>query len=135
MSGHVPVMLDRVRELLAPALEVADAVLVDATLGRAGHTAALLTDHPHLMVIGIDADQTALDESARLLGPDGRRVTFVHAGYDQLAAILAGVGRPSVHGVVFDLGVSSPQLDDPARGFSYSQDAPLDMRMDRKRQL
>src|SRR5215470_11347569 len=135
MSGHAPVMLDRVREFLAPALEAADAVLVDATLGRAGHTAALLADHPHLAVIGIDADQTALDESARLLGPEGRRVTLVHAGYDQLAAILADVGRPSVQGVLFDLGVSSPQLDDPTRGFSYARDAPLDMRMDRERQL
>lgn len=134
-AGHVPVMLDRVRALLAPALEAADAVLVDATLGRAGHTAALLADHPHLLVIGIDADQAALDESAKLLGADGDRVTLVHAAYDQIAAILASLGRPMVQGVLLDLGVSSPQLDDPARGFSYAQDAPLDMRMDQSRSL
>lgn len=134
-AGHVPVMLDRVRALLAPALQAAGAVLVDATLGRAGHTAALLADHPHLLVIAIDADQAALDESAGLLGADRDRVTLVHAAYDQIAAVLAGLGRPKVQGVLFDLGVSSPQLDDPARGFSYAQDAPLDMRMDQSRSL
>jgi 16S rRNA (cytosine1402-N4)-methyltransferase len=129
-AGHVPVMLEQVRELLAPALAAADAVLVDATLGRAGHTMALLADHHSLKVIGIDADQAALDESRQLLGAAADRVTFVHAVYDQLPAILADLGLPAVQGVLFDLGVSSPQLDDPARGFSYAQDAPLDMRMD-----
>src|SRR5262245_56454149 len=99
-AGHVPVMLDRVRAILAPALEAADAVLVDATLGRAGHTTALLADHPHLLVIGIDADQAALDESVRLLGADGDRVKLVHAAYDQIAAILADLGRPTVQGVL-----------------------------------
>jgi 16S rRNA (cytosine1402-N4)-methyltransferase len=135
MSGHVPVMLDRVRALLAPALASADAVLVDATLGRAGHAAALLADHPHLLVIGIDADADALEESAGLLGADSDRVTFVHAAYDQITTILAGLGRSKVQGVLLDLGVSSPQLDDPARGFSYAADAPLDMRMDQSRSL
>jgi 16S rRNA (cytosine1402-N4)-methyltransferase len=130
-AGHVPVMADRVRELFAPALASAGAVLVDATLGRAGHTMALLRDHPGLAVIGIDADLTAIDESRRLLGPDASRVTLVQAFYDQIPAVLAGLGLPRVQGVLFDLGVSSPQLDDPGRGFSYSQDAPLDMRMDR----
>jgi 16S rRNA (cytosine1402-N4)-methyltransferase len=131
-AGHVPVMLDRVRELLAPALATTGAVLVDATLGRAGHTIALLADHPGLSVIAIDADQTAIEESTRLLGADVARVTLVHAAYDQLPEILAGLGRRSVQAVLFDLGVSSPQLDDPARGFSYANDAPLDMRMDRE---
>ena len=130
-SGHIPVMLDRVRELLAPALDAAGAVLVDATLGRAGHTIALLRDHPGLHVIAIDADQAAIEESRRLLGADISRVTLVNAVYDQLPTILAGLGRPSVQAVLFDLGVSSPQLDEPARGFSYAQDAPLDMRMNR----
>ena len=129
-AGHVPVMLDRVRALLGPALTPAGAVLLDATLGRAGHTRSLLGDHPGLQVIGIDADQQAIEESSMLLGADLRRATLVHAAYDQIAVILAGLGRTSVQGVLFDLGVSSPQLDDPARGFSYSHEAPLDMRMD-----
>lgn len=129
-AGHVPVMLDRVRELLAPALAATGAVLVDATLGRAGHTMALLRDHPGLSVIAIDADQAAIESSTRLLGDDIGRVTLVNAGYDQIPAILTDLGRRSVQAVLFDLGVSSPQLDDPGRGFSYAQDAPLDMRMD-----
>ncbi|HUJ06123.1 MAG TPA: 16S rRNA (cytosine(1402)-N(4))-methyltransferase RsmH [Streptosporangiaceae bacterium] len=134
-AGHVPVMLDRVRGILAPALAADGAVLVDATLGRAGHTRALLGDHPGLTVIGIDADQAAIDESRQLLAADLARVTLVQAVYDQIPAILADLGHPSVQGILFDLGVSSPQLDDPGRGFSYSQDAPLDMRMDRAGQL
>jgi 16S rRNA (cytosine1402-N4)-methyltransferase len=131
-AGHVPVMLDRVRELLAPALAATGAVLIDATLGRAGHTIALLADHPGLSVIAIDADQAAIEESARLLGADVARVTLVNAAYDEIPEILADLGRRSVQAVLFDLGVSSPQLDDPARGFSYANDAPLDMRMDRE---
>ncbi len=134
-ASHVPVMLDRVRALFAPALSGPGAVLVDATLGRAGHTRALLGDHPGLTVIGIDADQTALEESTHLLGADLSRVTLVQAVYDQIPAILADLGQPSVQGVLFDLGVSSPQLDDPSRGFSYAHDAPLDMRMNRSGQL
>jgi 16S rRNA (cytosine1402-N4)-methyltransferase len=129
--GHVPVMLDQVRELLAPPLRPAGAVLIDATLGRAGHTIALLHDHPGLTVIAIDADEAAIEESRRLLGTDIDRVTLVNAVYDEIPGILADLGRSSVQAVLFDLGVSSPQLDDPARGFSYAQDAPLDMRMDR----
>jgi 16S rRNA (cytosine1402-N4)-methyltransferase len=123
-------MLDRVRELLAPALAATGAVLIDATLGRAGHTIALLRDHPGLSVIAIDADQAAIECSSRLLGSDIGRVTLVNAGYDEIPAILTSLGQGRVQAVLFDLGVSSPQLDDPARGFSYAQDAPLDMRMD-----
>ena len=134
-AAHLPVMLDRVREIFAPALGTAGAVLVDATLGRAGHARALLGDHPGLTVVGIDADQTAIEESRRVLLADASRVIFVHAAYDQIPAILADHGLATVQGVLFDLGVSSPQLDDPGRGFSYSQDAPLDMRMDRTRRL
>lgn len=130
-AGHVPVMLGRVRELLAPALAATGAVLIDATLGRAGHTIALLRDNPGLRVIAIDADQAAIEESARLLGSDISRVTLVNAPYDQIPAILTNLGQSSVQAVLFDLGVSSPQLDDSNRGFSYAQDAPLDMRMDR----
>jgi len=129
-AGHAPVMLDRVRALLRPALESENAVLIDATLGRAGHARALLADHPRLTLIGIDADQAAIEESARLLADDKRRVLLVHAAYDQIPRMLSDLGHSTVQGVLFDLGVSSPQLDDPARGFSYARDAPLDMRMD-----
>jgi 16S rRNA (cytosine1402-N4)-methyltransferase len=129
-AGHLPVMLDRVLALLRPALEPDGAVLVDATLGRAGHAGALLTEHPRLTFIGIDADATAITESRRLLAAFADRVTLVQARYDELPDILARLGLPSVQGILFDLGVSSPQLDDPERGFAYSYDAPLDMRMD-----
>jgi 16S rRNA (cytosine1402-N4)-methyltransferase len=130
-SGHQPVMTDRVLALLAPALDPPGAVLLDATLGRAGHASALLGRHPGLALIGVDTDDAAIEASRALLAPYRERVTLVHAVYDEIPAILARLGRPSVHGVLFDLGVSSPQLDDPGRGFAYSQDAPLDMRMDR----
>jgi 16S rRNA (cytosine1402-N4)-methyltransferase len=134
-AGHLPVMRDRVLELLAPALDSPDAVLVDATLGRAGHSAALLAAHPGLTLIGIDTDGAAIAESRELLTSFADRVTLVQAVYDELPRILAGAGRPAVQGVLFDLGVSSPQLDDPGRGFSYSQDAPLDMRMNQASNL
>jgi 16S rRNA (cytosine1402-N4)-methyltransferase len=129
-AGHVPVMRDRVVALLSPALESDGAVLVDATLGRAGHASALLARHPRLSLVGIDADAAAIDASGRVLAGFGGRVTLVQARYDQLQAILGRLGLPAVQGILFDLGVSSPQLDDPARGFAYSYDAPLDMRMD-----
>jgi 16S rRNA (cytosine1402-N4)-methyltransferase len=132
---HLPVMTDRVLALLAPALEPVGAVLVDATLGRAGHAGALLSEHPGLTLIGIDTDDAAIEESRRLLAAHAGRVSLVRAAYDEIPAILARLGHVSVQGILFDLGVSSPQLDDPGRGFAYSRDAPLDMRMDRTRQL
>src|SRR5258708_2733075 len=134
-AGHLPVMRDRGLELLAPALDSPDAVLVDATLGRAGHAGALLAAHPGLSLIGIDTDGAAIAESRQLLTSFADRVTLVQAVYDELPRILAGAGLSAVHGVLFDLGVSSPQLDNPSRGFSYSQDAPLDMRMNQAIQL
>ncbi len=134
-AGHLPVMTDRVLALLAPALEPDGAVLVDATLGRAGHAGALLRRHPGLTLIGIDTDDAAIEESGRLLSAHAARVRLVHAAYDEIPAILARLGLVSVQGILFDLGVSSPQLDDPGRGFAYSKDAPLDMRMDRTRPL
>ena len=134
-SGHVPVMLDQVAALLGPALAADGAVLLDATLGRAGHTRALLAAYPGLMVIGVDADLTAIEESRAALGADAGRVTLVHSFYDEIPAIVAAAGLDSVQGVLFDLGVSSPQLDDPERGFAYSYDAPLDMRMDQSAEL
>jgi 16S rRNA (cytosine1402-N4)-methyltransferase len=129
--GHRPVMTDRVLALLAPALQPEGSVMVDATLGRAGHASALLSQHPGLTLIGVDADDAAIEESRELLASYGGRVTLVQARYDAIGEILAGLGYPRVNGVLFDLGVSSPQLDDPGRGFAYSYDAPLDMRMDR----
>ena len=133
--GHRPVMTDRVLALLAPALEPQGSVMVDATLGRAGHASALLSQHPGLNLIGVDADDAAIEESREVLAPYAGRVTLVQARYDAIGEILAEFGHPSVHGVLFDLGVSSPQLDDPRRGFAYSTDAPLDMRMDRAGEL
>jgi 16S rRNA (cytosine1402-N4)-methyltransferase len=134
-AAHLPVMRDRVLELLAPALDQPGAVLVDATLGRAGHAGALLTAHPELRLIGIDTDAAAIDESRQILAAFSDRVTLVQAVYDELPRILADAGHSAVQGVFFDLGVSSPQLDEPSRGFAYSQDAPLDMRMNQASQL
>jgi len=128
-AAHLPVMRDRVAELLAPALELPGAVLVDATLGRAGHASALLAAHPGLSLIGIDTDATAIEESSTVLAAFAGRVTLVQAVYDELPEILARAGVAGVQGILFDLGVSSPQLDDPGRGFAYARDAPLDMRM------
>jgi 16S rRNA (cytosine1402-N4)-methyltransferase len=128
---HVPVLADRVTALLAPALSGPGAVLVDATLGRAGHARALLEACPGLLLIGVDADLAAIEAARELLAPYADRVTLVHARYDEIPAIVAEVPGPTqIMGLLFDLGVSSPQLDDPARGFAYAQDAPLDMRMD-----
>jgi 16S rRNA (cytosine1402-N4)-methyltransferase len=128
-------MAAEVADLLAPALDVEGAVLVDATLGRAGHARVLLDAHPGLMLIGMDMDQTAIEESRRLLAPYASRSTLVHARYDELAQVLGGQHLSRVQGILFDLGVSSPQLDDRDRGFAYSYDAPLDMRMDVSRPL
>ncbi|MGA2825654.1 MAG: 16S rRNA (cytosine(1402)-N(4))-methyltransferase RsmH [Streptosporangiaceae bacterium] len=134
-AGHVPVMVDTVVALLGPALEPDGAVLLDATLGRAGHARALLAAYPGLILIGVDADLTAIERSRDLLSGYADRVTLVHAFYDEIPAVVAAAGLDGVQGVLFDLGVSSPQLDDRERGFAYSYDAPLDMRMDRTREL
>jgi 16S rRNA (cytosine1402-N4)-methyltransferase len=129
---HVPVLLDRVTELLAPALDAPGAVLVDATLGLAGHSLALLAAHPGLRLVGLDRDPDARAEAAARIEAAGAtdRVTLVPAVFDELADVLDDLGISEVQGVLFDLGVSSLQLDRPSRGFSYSTDAPLDMRMD-----
>jgi 16S rRNA (cytosine1402-N4)-methyltransferase len=134
-AAHLPVMVDRVLALFAPALDPPGAVLVDATLGRAGHARALLAAHPGLALVGLDTDADAIAESGRLLAPYGGRVTLAHAVYDQIADVLVRQGVARVQGVLFDLGVSSPQLDEPGRGFAYSYDAPLDMRMNRDQAL
>ncbi len=138
--SHVPVMAGRVAALLLPALTASvpddkPPVLVDATLGRAGHARALLEACPGLLLIGIDADAAAI-EAGRVLAADyPGQVTVAHAFYDHIAEIVAAAGHRHVQGVLLDLGVSSPQLDDADRGFSYSQDAPLDMRMDQAAEL
>jgi 16S rRNA (cytosine1402-N4)-methyltransferase len=128
--SHVPVLLDRVVALLAPALERDGAVLVDATLGLGGHTEAVLARFELARVVGIDRDTDALALAGARLAPYGDRFTGVHAVYDELPDVLASLGLDSVDAVLFDLGVSSMQLDVPERGFAYSVDAPLDMRMD-----
>jgi 16S rRNA (cytosine1402-N4)-methyltransferase len=129
-AGHVPVLAGRVTDLLAPALAGQGAVLVDATLGRAGHARALLDACPGVLLIGVDADLAAIEGARELLAPYADRVTLVHARYDEIPPIV-GAHDQKVMGLLFDLGVSSPQLDDPERGFAYARDAPLDMRMDR----
>lgn len=129
-TRHIPVMRNRVVALLAPALESPGAVLVDATLGLGGHAEFALQSFPGLRLVGLDRDPEALRLSGERLSPFGERVTLVHAVYDEIPEVLAGLGFASVQGVLFDLGVSSMQLDESARGFAYAHDAPLDMRMD-----
>ena len=130
VRSHVPVLVDRVVALLSPALQVPDALVVDATVGLGGHAAALLEQFPSLQLLALDRDEAALEHSATRLAPYAARVSFVHAVYDTLATVLGERGITQVDGVLFDLGVSSMQLDERARGFSYAHDAPLDMRMD-----
>jgi len=129
VNAHVPVLLDRVLELLAPTVTGGAPVIVDATLGLGGHTEALLERFDDLRVVGIDRDPAAIERSRGRLERFGDRVTIVHAVYDQIAQVVADLGLSAVNGVLFDLGVSSMQLDVAERGFAYSQDAPLDMRM------
>ncbi|MGR0221666.1 16S rRNA (cytosine(1402)-N(4))-methyltransferase RsmH [Agromyces sp. ZXT2-6] len=127
---HTPVMLDRTLELLAPALEREGAVYVDATLGMGGHSRAVLERFPGATVIGLDRDTEALAIARERLAPFGDRVRLVHTVYDGIAEAVRGEGFREVHAILFDLGVSSMQLDRAERGFAYAKDAPLDMRMD-----
>ena len=129
-ARHVPVLLPRVAELLAPALAGRPAVLVDATLGLGGHAAALLAEHPQLRLVGLDRDPQALELAGRRLVAFADRTDLVHAVYDRIAEVLGELGIERVDGALFDLGVSSLQLDADQRGFAYSRDADLDMRMD-----
>jgi 16S rRNA (cytosine1402-N4)-methyltransferase len=159
MSGlaelHLPVMLAEVVALLAPALEApptdpasdggsvfgsssrnADArsspYVVDCTLGLGGHAHAVLAACPEAQLIGLDRDPQALALARERLAEFSDRITLVEARYDELPAVLAKMGRRKVQGILLDLGVSSLQIDDPARGFAYAHDAPLDMRMGRQ---
>ncbi|PQD98020.1 16S rRNA (cytosine(1402)-N(4))-methyltransferase [Mycobacterium sp. EPG1] len=128
---HIPVLLDRCVELLAPALtrvsaDGAGATIVDATLGAGGHSERFLTQFPAVRLIGLDRDPDALHIAGQRLAPFADRVTLVRTRYDGIADAVGG----SVDAILFDLGVSSMQLDRVERGFSYASDAPLDMRMD-----
>lgn len=128
---HIPVALDRCIALLSPAIESsANPVVVDATLGMGGHTRALLLKFPKLKIIALDRDLSAIEIAKTNLSDVIDRVVIVHAVYDELALVLAKLEIKEVDGILFDLGVSSMQLDQADRGFAYSQDAPLDMRMD-----
>jgi 16S rRNA (cytosine1402-N4)-methyltransferase len=154
-TGHIPVLADRVVELLTPALTVgtADAalesregalaptaagtqavpdhpVLLDCTVGLGGHAARVLAAAPHARLVGLDRDPAALAVAGERLRPFGARVVLAHTSYDQFGGVLEQLGLAHVHGVLFDLGVSSLQLDTVQRGFSYARDVPLDMRMD-----
>lgn len=126
---HVPVLLDRIVELFAP---VPDGLYVDATLGGGGHAAAVLAAHPGLRLLGLDRDDVALAAAARRLAGFGDRVDLVRTGFDQLERLVNERTTQGASAVLFDLGVSSPQLDVAERGFSYRSGAPLDMRMDRR---
>lgn len=133
---HVPVLVQRCLDLLAPALAArADraVVHVDATLGLGGHAEAVLAAHPHVVLVGLDRDPEALRRAGQRLAPYAGRTHLVHAVYDELPEVLDRLGLGGPDGVLFDLGVSSLQLDLPERGFAYAQDAPLDMRMDQTR--
>lgn len=126
---HKPVMLERTIELLRPAIEGKPATVVDCTLGLGGHSEALLSQFPELTVIGIDRDDSAIALASERLRDFGSRFVPVAAIYDELSDVLAELELTEVEGILLDLGVSSMQLDRADRGFSYAQDAPLDMRM------
>lgn len=122
---HTPVLLERCIELLAPALQADGAVLVDATLGMGGHAEAFLERFDNIRLIGLDRDTDALRIAGERLAPFQDRISLVHTVYDEI-----GLHAQGASGILFDLGVSSLQLDEAERGFAYSKDAPLDMRMD-----
>jgi 16S rRNA (cytosine1402-N4)-methyltransferase len=126
---HTPVLQQRCFELLAPAISVDNAILIDATLGLGGHAESALTEFPNLRVIGIDRDPEALELSKTRLSRFAPRIDFVLAVYDEISQVLADLNIEHVQGILFDLGVSSMQLDNDERGFTYSRNAPLDMRM------
>lgn len=132
---HIPVLLDRCINLLSPGIERAmaenrRAVVVDCTLGMGGHSETLLRRYENLHLIGLDRDEQALALAGARLEAFSARTDLVHAVYDEIADVVEDLGFSGVDGVLFDLGVSSLQLDERDRGFAYSYDAPLDMRMD-----
>ena len=126
---HVPVLLNECLDMLAPAIDAPGAVLIDATLGMGGHTEAALTRFPQLTVFGIDRDPSAIALASKRLEAFGPRFRAFHTTYDKMDEVAAHAPSGMVDGILMDLGVSSLQLDQEDRGFSYSHDAPLDMRM------
>lgn len=127
---HVPVMATRCVDLIEPAITgVTNPVIIDATVGLGGHTELMLERFAQAQVIGVDRDPQALEEAKHRLRAFAERFTPVHATYSELAQIAHNHALGPVRAVLMDLGVSSMQIDQPQRGFSYSQDAPLDMRM------
>lgn len=129
---HVPVMVDEVVGAFAP---VPAGWVVDATVGGGGHASAILDAHPSIGVIGLDQDPDAVDVARARLASHGDRVRVHRSRFDRLSEILAADGIEGISGVLFDLGVSSPQFDRPERGFSYRNPGPVDMRMDRSQAL
>ena len=132
---HIPVLLDRCLELLGPAVSEPNAVMVDATLGLGGHSAAFLSTFPDLTLVGVDRDPIALAKAAARLAEFGERFVPRAGEHEHLASLLATINGGRINAILFDLGVSSMQLDEPQRGFSYSRDAPLDMRMNQEDEL
>ena len=133
---HTSVLLERCITLLAPSIQKSKSpIVVDATLGLGGHSLALLEKFPQLRVVGLDRDKTAISKANQRLAPFSDRITVIHAVYDEMPKVLDSLGISNVDGILFDLGVSSMQLDNSERGFSYSQSAPLDMRMDQSQGL
>lgn len=130
--AHVPVMVERVTALFA---SVPAGTFVDATLGGGGHAGAVLASNPGLALLGLDQDAAALRAAGSALARFGDRCTFRRTRFDALAEMVEATGSRPVTGVLFDLGVSSPQFDRPERGFSYRHDGPLDMRMDDRNPL
>ena len=132
--SHEPVMLNDILSVFA---DMNDGVFLDATLGGAGHSAAVLSAHPFVTLLGIDQDDTALSAASSTLLDAGlsERATLRHARFDAVSRVVAEEGIGSLAGALFDLGVSSPQFDVAERGFSYRFDALLDMRMNRSQQL
>ncbi|HEY8093036.1 MAG TPA: 16S rRNA (cytosine(1402)-N(4))-methyltransferase RsmH [Acidimicrobiales bacterium] len=124
---HRPAMADEVVELFRP---VPPGIVVDATVGGGGHARRLLEARPDLRILGLDRDPTALAAATANLAPFGDRVTLVRSRFDHLGQIMSDLAIDDISGALFDLGVSSPQLDEPERGFSYRGDGPIDMRMD-----
>lgn len=132
---HIPVLAARITELLAPALDLPGSVYVDGTLGLGGHARAILEACPNARLIGIDRDADALAVAGERLAVFADRVTLVQAVYDELDEVLERLGVATVQGVLLDLGLSSLQIDRTERGFAYSVDSPLDMRMDARQSL